>query len=52
MTHYKTKSVHFWGLMNSATKTCKAYQKKPLSLVLSLCCKLRWSIPYPKTLVQ
>ena len=20
ITHYKTKSVHFWGLMNSATK--------------------------------
>ena len=20
ITHYKTESVHFWGLMNSATK--------------------------------
>ena len=30
ITHYETESVHFWGLMNSATKfrayrLCRAY---------------------------
>ena len=23
ITHCKTKSAHFWGLMNSATKDCR-----------------------------
>ena len=23
ITHYRTESVHFWGLMNSATKVSK-----------------------------
>ena len=29
IAHYKTKSVRFWGLMNSATKVMKAQVDKP-----------------------
>ena len=37
ITHYKTKSVHFWGLMNSATK---------IRVVRTYTCKIRGPSKY------
>ena len=42
MNHYKTKSVHFLGLMNSATKYWLAYNANVRCRVLSLLQTRAW----------